>query len=289
MTSRPQHAAVRVHVVGRSLALLLVTALCACGGSPPPYHQVGGAWHYRDMPVDDADTASFVALDEHYAKDRARVYYGASRRSGQEYFSIRHDGVRVIDGADPASMRVMKIGYAKDAHGVYRDGVRFPVRDPATFELLEYGFARDRVIGYWNEAEIAQSHGPTFTELDPHYAKDQARAFHVDFVLDGGAHPPVARADELDGVDVATFTAVEAGYAKDAMRVWYRGRLVSRASASFAVLPYDYAKTASEVFHRGERLRDADAPSFAVLDKPDDDADARDARGTFRAGMRNPR
>ena len=276
----------RVRGGARAVVFALVVVLAACSASPPPFHQVDGAWHFRDARVDGADAATFVPLDDHYAKDRTRVYYGASRRDGQEYFSIRHDGVRVIDGADAASLRVMRLGYARDRNAVYHDGVRFPVRDPATFELLEYGFAKDRVVGYWHEAEIAGSDGATFTHVDSHYAKDAARVYHVDFAVDGGAHLPVVRAVTLAGADVATFVALDGGYAKDLRQVWHRGRVVSRAPGTLAVLPYDYARTATEVFHRGERLADADAASFAVLDAPTDDADARDARGAFRAGHR---
>jgi hypothetical protein len=274
------------HGVALVLAAGMWVALAACSDAPAPFHKVDGAWHYRDARIDGVDGRTFAPLDDHYAKDRARVYYGASRRDGQEYFSIRHDGVRVIDGADAATLRVLRLGYAKDAQAVYHDGVRFAVRDPATFELLEYGFAKDRVSGYWHQAEIAGSDGPSFTHVDGHYAKDRAHAWHVDFVLDGGAHPPVAQAVTLAGADLGTFVALEAGYAKDARQVWHRGRVVSHAPATLAVLPYDYARTATEVFHRGTRMADADAASFAVLDAPTDDADARDTRGAFRAGRR---
>jgi len=270
----------------RAVGLALAMVLLACSASPPPFHKVDGAWHYRDTRIEGADTATFAPLDDHYAKDRARVYYGASRRDGQEYFSIRHDGVLAIDGADPASLRVLRLGYAKDVHAVYHDGVRFAVRDPASFDLLEYGFAKDRAVGYWHQAQIAGSDGPSFTHVDTHYAKDARRAYHVDFVVDGGARGPVVRAVVLADADVATFVALDDGYAKDSRQVWHRGRLVSRAPGTLAVLPYDYARTATEVFHRGERVADADAASFAVLDPPTDDADARDARGAFRAGRR---
>lgn len=60
------------------------------------------------------DTSSFVILDERYAKDRGRVYY-----------QNHSDGIRVIDGAIPASFRLDAgtcPGCARDQRQCYSDG-----------------------------------------------------------------------------------------------------------------------------------------------------------------------
>jgi hypothetical protein len=62
----------------------------------------------------------------------------------------------------------------------------------------------------------------------------------------------------LAGARVASLIALESGYAKDDARVYYRGELIPGA----------------------------DAATFDMLDSATGDADARDARGTFKLGRR---
>ena len=245
----------------RALAILLMGLLAllfGCGTKTSPFQKIGGVWHYNQQPIPDAHAETFEVLSDHYAKDRLRVYYGDTYRDGKEYFSIRHDRVRVVERADPATFRYIDRGYAKDAASVFFEGVRFPVSDIGSFELLEYGFARDRVAGYYHQVVVPGSDGSTFAGIDSHYSKDKARVFHSDIVTDGGAHPPEVRSTSLAGARVASFAVLEGGYAKDDARVYYRG----------------------------EPVAGADAATFAMLDNATDEGDARDARGSFKLGRR---
>jgi len=239
---------------------MLVLA-AGCERAPPPFHQVGGAWHYRDVPVPGADAATFTVLSDHYAKDRAHVWYGDRYREGREYYAIAHDRVVALRDADAATFRYLARDYGKDATHVWFEGQRYDVKDAASFELLDYAFARDRATGYCYLAPVPGSDGPTFAGVDSHYARDRARAYYCTLETDAATHAPVATIVPLAQAEPATLKALDRGYAVDAGHVWFRGAPVA----------------------------DADVASLEVLPVGQGDADARDARGTFVMGKRAPK
>ena len=270
-----------------AVVLALLAWVTGCEAPPAtPFHKVDGAWRYRDTPIPGADAASFAALSDRYAKDRAHVWYADSYRDGREYFAVRHDRVRAIAGADPASFRPLARDYWRDAAAVYYEGARLAVRDVATFEPLDDGFARDRVSGYYQQQEIAGSDGATFAVVGAHYARDAARVYYAELATDGGGKGPQVRAVALPGAQPASFRALEPGYAQDAAQAWYRDRPLTRDVATFAVLPFDYARTATAVWYRGERVAGADPATFRTLPAPADDADAVDAHARYQQGRR---
>jgi hypothetical protein len=273
----------RAHTV---LLMGLLSLLFGCdrGGD---YRKKDGAWHYKDRrldvadpsrfkalndvfatagaqvfyrgeAVDSVDGASFEALDDHYAKDARRVYHADTFRKGQEYYLIRHNRVVPLDDADPATFRVLGERYARDTARVWYEGKRFDVRDVATFEVLSYSFARDRVTGYYMREPVPGSDGATFASVDNEYAKDATHVFYCDLFTDAGRHAPVPRTVRLRDVTASSFRALEYGYATDGARVFYRGAPV----------------------------KDADAPSFVVLEMPEDSVDARDRGATYHQGRR---
>ncbi|MBK9114781.1 MAG: DKNYY domain-containing protein [Betaproteobacteria bacterium] len=272
-----------------AVALALLAWLPGCDSKPAPaFHKVDGVWRYRDTPIPDADAATFTALSDRYAKDRAHVYYADHYRDGREYFAIRHDRVRAVAGADPATFRLLAHDYARDASRVYYEGAQIPVRDTATFVPLDDGFARDRVAGYYQQQEIAGSDGATFAVAGAHYAKDRSRVYYAEIATDDGARGPYVRAVALPDAQPATFRVLDSGYAHDAAQAWYRDRVLTRETASFAVLPFDYARSAAEVWYRGEPVRGADPATFRTLPAPADDADAADAHARYQQGRRVP-
>ncbi|HSW05579.1 DKNYY domain-containing protein [Aquabacterium sp.] len=192
---------------------------------------------YRHAPIDEADAASFEALDEHHARDRHRVYHADTYRDSQDYFTTQRIRLKVLADADPASFRLLEQGYARDAHHLYFDGQAFAVRDVASFEVLEHGFARDQHSGYYLRAPVRDSDGSRFEVLAPHYAKDARHAFFAD--LDYRRSGPArVRTRRLTGAELATFKVLERGYAVDAGRVYWEGEPVPGAdSASFSLLP----------------------------------------------------
>ena len=243
----------------RRVALACCALLLAgCEKAPPPFARVDGAWQYRGTAIPDADAASFTALGDHYAKDRARVWYADTYRDGREYYTVAHPRVIVVDGADPASFRVLARDIAKDARQVYDEGKPRRVLDVASFELLDDGFARDRLAGYCHLDAIAGSDGATFVRLDAHHAKDRARAYYCELETDGGTRPAYPHAVPLAAGRVTSFKPLEHGYAVDGEAVYYRGQV----------------------------LADADPATFAVLGAPENGADAGDARHRYAMGRR---
>ena len=82
------------NAVARALAMLLMAALpvvTGCDNKSGPFRQVDGGWRYKDTPIPDTDARTFAALDDHYAKDKLRVYHADTYRDGKEYFLIAHD------------------------------------------------------------------------------------------------------------------------------------------------------------------------------------------------------
>jgi hypothetical protein len=266
--------------------LALAAVLVGCDSNPPAFRKIDGAWHYKTLPIPGSDAGSFKPLSDHYAKDRARVYYGDSYRDGKEYYAVKHDRVTVVEHADAATFVYIDRGYAKDAASVFFEGTRFPVKDVSSFELLDYGFAQDRITGYYHQAEVAGSDGSTFAAIDTHYSKDRARVFYSIIETDAGVRRAHVRTMPLPDARVASFVSLDSGYAKDAVRAYHRDRVLTSDTSTFATLSHDYAKTATQVFYRGDVVAGAAASTFRVIDPPSDDADAQDANARYRLGRR---
>lgn len=288
----------------------LVSLLTGCG-SKEPYQQRNGVWtfedqpitlqpgehltplvapfakterhgYFRGLPLETSDGGSFEALDEHYAKDQQRVYYCDAHRVSQDYFTSPRRRVNVLE-ADPASFRILKGGYARDASKLFFEGQLFPVKDVNSFEMLEYGFARDRIRGYYQQNIIPSSDGGSFTVLDNHYSKDNTHVFYS--YNDLNASPVVLRHKRLDGAIPDSFTTLESGYAEDVKRVYHNGKPLAN-SASFEVLSLGYAKTDTQVFYNGKPVTGADATSFVMLEPISEQADSKDSRANYQQGRK---
>ena len=268
--------------------LPLACWLAGCDGGG--YTVKAGHWHYEERPLERVHADSFKPLDRHFARDRdsgyyrgsvvpgshggsfqvlgeheARdhraVFYADTYRKAQEYWSVRHNRVFEIAGADAASFRVLSQGYAVDRAQAYFEGEAFRVHHAASFEPLQGGFARDRERAYYDRIEIPGSHGASFAMVDPHdssYARDRGQVVHghIEINTPGRAPHPVVRV--LQGARVADTRVLGAGYASDGRQVWYRG----------------------------DKLAGADPTSFEVLPQANDEADARDSGGIYLRGRR---
>jgi hypothetical protein len=279
---------------GMGLALLgLLGALAGCDNGGV-YQRKGGRWHFEDRPmqvadpasfrplgrhfardarrgyyreaeVADSDGASFEALSENVARDKQHVYWADTYRKGQEYWTILHQRVSVIAGADPASYQVLPHSYGRDVRRVFLEGQPLAVRDPASFEVLDRSFTRDAQRAYHEGREIAGSDGASFEVIDPagRYARDRQHVFHTLEAsrqsVSGAARPAL---QVLKGANPASLQVLGRAYARDGQRVWWAGQPVAGVdAASFAVeedstLEHD-ARDARARYSRGVRL---DAP-----------------------------
>jgi hypothetical protein len=163
---------------------------------------------YRGSAIDSSDGASFEAIDSHYAKDKASVFYCDTYRKGQEYYFYKHSRTEKIQGADPVSFVYLEQGYAKDNKAVYYESYAFPVKDVASFKVLTYGFTKDRYMAYCDQIPVEGSDGETFTALDSHYAKDKNHVFYCSFKTREPNAPRRMITQIVKGADLATFDAI---------------------------------------------------------------------------------
>ena len=191
-----------------------------------------------------------------------------------------------IAGADAASFRLLKDGYAADAALAYFWGKPFAVRDVASFEVLDYGFTRDHVRAYNRTTEIADSDGASFAAVDLEHAKDATHVWFTYLDDDPKTGRMRAAARSIIGVDVTSFEGKTNGYAVDAKHVYYQGHAISSSTAGFEYLSLSYAKSASEVFYDGKKIRGANAATFTMMQPASDQADASDSEGKYLNGRR---
>jgi DKNYY family len=225
-------------------------------------HKTG---YYRGVAIPDSEGESFQALSENDARDSRTVWYADTYRKGQEYWTIKHQRVSVVAGADAASYRHLGEDYTVDRHRAYYTGLPFAVRDAASFEVLGSGYTRDRLRGYFERQEIAGSDGARMVLLDIHesrHAQDGQRVYYADIELGDPKRRAYPLVRVLTGASPATTQALGRGYAIDGTRL----------------------------FHRGLPLKDADAASFEVVHGSTSGCptgtDARDSRGCWDSGRR---
>lgn len=217
--------------------------------------------YYRGREVPGSDGATFERLGEHEARDRQAVYWLDTERKAQEYWAFAHVIVRRIDGADPASYRLIAHGHARDARRVYYEGQPFSVRDAATFEPVDRLLARDAQRGYFERREVPDSHGPSFDWVqsgDGHHARDREHVWSLYFDLDSPNGHGQATVRLLKGARPDQVRVPGQGYAVDGSRVWHHGRLLAGADGSTFELTGDGgeldARDARHRYLRGRRL-----------------------------------
>jgi hypothetical protein len=268
---------------GGIIAMGLLSFLFGCGEKEVPFHRKDGAWHYRELPIEGADAKSFQAINDNYAKDKARVYFGDTYRKGQEYYMIKHSRLRVLDSADPATFRYLNHDYARDKASVFYEGVAFAVKDIETFELIDREYARDRVTAYYHQRPIPGSDGSTFAVIESSYSRDAKQIFYS--TLEPRGTDPIRRSTPVKGARLDSFKVLGGGgYAADASQVYYRAALLTKDVASFMLLDGGYAKTANHVYFEGKAVPGADPASFTMVEKFTGAEDAKDRNATYRRG-----
>jgi hypothetical protein len=268
------------------LAMGLLSFLFGCGETKNPFEQKDGAWYYLESLIEGADAKTFQVLNENYAKDKDRVYYGDTYRKGQEYYAIKHSRVKVLDRADPATFRYLNYDYARDKSSVFYEGVAFAIKDIGTFELIDRAYARDRVTGYYHQRPIPGSDGASFVVLGSSYSRDARQVFYSTLVPRGT--DPIRRSTPIKGALPESFKVLDSdGYAADASQAYYQGEVLTKDAATFKRLELGYAKTGTVVYFEGKPVAGADAASFEMmLERIAEGVDARDRNATYRRGER---
>jgi len=215
--------------------------------------------YYKSKAFQYADVPSFEALDDHYAKDKNKVYYCEEDRNGQDYYLTKRQIIKEIELAIPASFVLLGSGYAKDNQHAFFIDKAFSVKDVASFEMLNISFSKDKVQAYLDTEPIAGSDGKSFRVLDAFYAKDAAHVYF--FAVAGTAEQRVS----VLPCDAANFAVLDYPYSKDAVAVFYEGKKIAGADAgSFTVLGDGYAKDQHAIYFESKQIVGADAASFEL-------------------------
>ena len=101
-------------------------------------------YHSCGEILEDADTLTFTALEDGYAKDKNNVWYLAD----------------IISTADTATLQSLGGGYAKDKLRVYFAGFVVQEADVATFSIVKEQVAKDKNYVYF-ENKIIEGVNPT--------------------------------------------------------------------------------------------------------------------------------
>lgn len=148
------------------------------------------------------DPAGFELLDADLAKDSAHVYWSDGSvlsddpahfeiLSTVDYYTYTRDSTTVhvngtrIGGAEPATFRVIKGAYARDADGAFYFTDAMPGADAAGIEVLEGSYARDGAHAYWMGKVIPGADAASFVVLSGNFecTADAARAYYRDAVI----------------------------------------------------------------------------------------------------------
>ncbi len=216
--------------------------------------------YYRSYPFRDVDVATFKAVDEHYAKDKSKVYYCDEYRESQNYYLTKRQTILDLDNVIPDHFASLGHGYATDTKRAWFEGVPFAVKDIATLRSINTHFANDDVQAYYDRTAIAGSDGKTFQVINDEYAKDIAHIYFYGFT--GVEHAQVQRLL----CDKETFKILAYPYSKDATSVFYRGRQIKNAHApTFKILKNGYAIDNDAVYYETAKIGDANPTYFAPL------------------------
>lgn len=199
---------------------------------------------------------------------------------------VLHGGA--VTQADPTTFEYLGHGYGRDATTVRWGPLAVPALDPARTHALAGDYATDGTRVVWHASELDGVHAPSFEVLGviEHFAiaRDRHRLYTHEDALEGPDAPTFellgARigADrnglwsvanrgcvQLEGDRVA-LRILDADYASDGQRAWYRGAPLEGCDGrTLRVLGHGCAVDAETVFRHGQILgaRPAD---FAVLD-----------------------
>lgn len=216
------------------------------------------AW-YKERSVSEADVTTFVAIDEHYAKDKNNVYYCDEYREGQHYYLTKRQVIAKIKKALPSSFAGLKYGYAKDGERAYFEGVAFAVKDVATFISIDPHFTKDDLQAYLNCKPIAGSNGKTFELMADNFAKDTANIYYYGYTGEGQHNICALPCDRQ------SFEILDYRYSKDKAHVFFLGFTVKDADgATFKILGSGYSKDKAAVYFEAKQVAGANGATFEV-------------------------
>jgi hypothetical protein len=236
--------------------------------------------YYKSRAFSYTDVATFEALDEHYAKDKNKVYYCDEYREGQNYYLTKKQTILEVKNTNPLTFKTIGSGYARDAHRPYFEGIAFKVKDIETFEIINTNFAKDKFQAYINRQPITGSDGKTFEIIDPYYAKDTSHIYFYNYALDVNKNIYALPCDKV------SFKVLTYPFSKDKLAAFYEGKPINGADAlTFTVIGEGYSRDKDAVYFELKKITGANAATFELLKDDDKIADsftfAKDAHAVF--------
>ncbi len=220
--------------------------------------------YFKNYTIAGVDIPTFIALDEHYAKDKNTVYYCDEYREGVNYYLTKRSAISHIRDAHILSFTIISEGYAKDEKRAYFEGIGFDVQDLATLEVINARFVKDKTQVYFERKPIIGSDVKSFRVLNNYYAQDAQRAYYYNFANEiyGGIHPIPCNS--------ASFALLDYPYSKDNTSVFYVfDKMIDTDASTFTILKNGYAKDAKSVFFASKKIAEVDAATFTVIMNPD--------------------
>lgn len=215
--------------------------------------------YYKSRAFEYADVPTFEAVDDHYAKDKDRVYYCDEYREGQNYYMTKKQTILTLRDVDPASFTSLENGYARDKKNAWFQGVPFKVNDVASLASIDIHFAKDDQVAYLNLRPIAGSHGKSFELTDRNFAKDESNIFYYGYTGEGQHNICILPCDR------PSFQILDYRYSKDKIKVFFLGFVIKDADGStFEMLEEDYAKDKNAVYFESRKIGGADPKTFFV-------------------------
>ena len=193
-------------------------------------------------------------------------------------------------------------GYKEQNGKVYFNGKEITDKN---FVVLNDAFAKDSLYAYYKEKSIAGADIASFKALNEQYAKDKNKVYYCDEYREGQNYYLTKRqtVTVVEKALPASFTMIEAGYAKDSLHGFYGGVLFtvkdittlkgidSRLAKddalvyfnckpvagsngkSFEVINNNYAKDSLHIYYYGEEkwgvyVLPCNKASFKVLEYP---------------------
>ncbi len=149
------------------------------------YARDGITAYFAGKKIPNSHGPSFSIINAYYSKDRHHIYYCDIYRDGTFYYTKKGLDVKLLDGVDPNSFKIINDQYFMDKTHVYRMRRRIEGADPQTFTLSKDGYAYDKRAVFYRGYELWSSDGPSFKYLGKGYARDKTYVYHKSLKVDG--------------------------------------------------------------------------------------------------------
>lgn len=251
------------------------------------------------LPLENADTHSFVSLGDGYAKDNSAAWYldrafkvdDLESLTVLNHHFVKDDKTVYVDrkpiaGSYGKSFELITDRYAKDSQNYYYctpfDG-KYEINPISChytlFVVIDYQYSKDNVSVYYEGEKISQAESGTFELISSGYSKDKQHVYFRDKIV-----------EKADPSSFTTFTENENSmgetvYAKDKNGIYISEKHFAGADvATFKILNEKYTMDKNGVYYQREKVKNADPFTFKVFPHFIGDADAEDKNHRYGEG-----